>query len=237
MTMFSSLWFSPTEITGTNTANATSTSSTAVHTFAGQSLGAVDSTRIIAVAVGMGDNASDTGSSPRTINSVTVGGTSLTKQVGAVANLTVENFRAEIWSGYVPSGTTADVVVTMSGTIGTSRGVGISVHSLIGTGEVTANATATDNDVGSSSNPLELDVNTQNGGYVIGYGVSFKTAPNTATWSGVTELTDSMTGNVAQTAANYSPISDETPETITLTFTSGSNGQAGVTASWFPVQE
>ena len=231
MTMFSSLWFSPTELTGTNTANATSTSNTAAHTFSGQSLGAADSTRIIAVAVGVGFNAPQDG----TLNSVTVGGTSLTKQVGAVADLTIENFRAEIWSGSVPSGTTADVVVTLSEAIGTSRGVGISVHSLIGTGEVTANATATDNDVGGSSSPLELDVNTQNGGYVIGYGVSFKVAPSAGTWSGVDELTDLMTGNMNQTAANYSPASDETPETITLAFTLGSNGQAGVTASWFPV--
>ena len=230
MTMFSSLWFSPAIITGTNTANATSTSNTAAHTFSGQSLGAADGNRIIAVAVGVGFNAPQDG----TLNSVTVGGTSLTKQVGAVVDLTIENFRAEIWSGSVPSGTTADIVVTLSEAIGISRGVGISVHSLVGAVAVTANATATDNDVGGASDPLELDVNTQGGGYVIGYAVSFKVAPSAGTWSGLTELTDLMTGNMNQTAANYSPTSNETPRTITLAFTLGSNGQAGVAASWFP---
>ena len=88
----------------------------AAHTFSGQSLGTADGSRIIAVAVGVGFNAPQDG----TLNSVTVGGTSLTKQVGAVAAPNSdENFRAEIWSGSVPSGTTADIVVTLSEAIGT----------------------------------------------------------------------------------------------------------------------
>ena len=128
----------------------------------------------------------------------------------------------------------ADIVVTLSEAIGTSRGVAISVHSLVGAVAAAPDVTATDFDNGGSSSPLELDVNTQKGGYVIGCGVSFKAPPNTGTWSGLTELTDSMTGNIAQTAANYSPTSNETPRTITLTFTLGSNAQAGVAASWFP---
>jgi len=230
MTMFSSLWFSPAIVTGTNTANASSTSNVAAHTFSGQSLGAADGSRIIAVAVGVGFNAPQDG----TLDSVTVGGTSLTKRVGAVMQLSEENFRAEIWSGSVTSGTTADIVVTLSEAIGTSRGVAISVHSLVGAVAAAPDVTATDNDVGGSSDPLELDVNTQDGGYVIGCGVSFKVAPNVGAWSGLTELTDAMTGNVAQTAANYSPASNETPRTITLTFTLSSSGQAGVSASWFP---
>ena len=232
MTMFSSLWFSAPIITGSNTANATSTSNTAAHTFSGQSLGAADGSRIIAVAVGVGFNAPQDG----TLDSVTVGGTSLTKRVGAVADLTIENFRAEIWSGSVPSGTTADIVVTLSEAIGISRGVAISVHSLVGAVAATPNATASDAyKTAEAGNPLVLTVNTQEGGYVIGCGVSFKVAPNVATWSGLTELTDAMTGNMAQTAANYSPTSNETPRTITLSFTLYSNGHAGVTASWFPV--
>ena len=230
MTMFSSLWFSPAIITGTNTANASSTSNVAAHTFSGQSLGAADGSRIIAVAVGVGFNAPQDG----TLDSVTVGGTSLTKRVGAVMQLSDENFRAEIWSGSVTSGTTADIVVTLSEAIGTSRGVAISVHSLVGAVAAAPNTTATDNDVGGSSSPLELNVNTQDGGYVIGYGVSFKVSPSAGTWSGVDELTDLMTGNMNQTAANYSPASNETPRTITLAFTLGSFGQAGVSASWFP---
>tara|TARA_R110001583_G_scaffold24250_1_gene88606 strand:+ start:222 stop:923 length:702 start_codon:yes stop_codon:yes gene_type:complete len=233
MTMFSSLWFSPAIVTGTNTANASSTSNVAVHTFSGQSLGAADSSRIIAVAVGAGDNAQN-----RTITSVTVGGEDLTKRIAANNSTPtgpVENFAAEIWSGAIPSGTTADIVVTMSGIIGTKRGVAISVHSLVGAVAAAPSATATDNDVGGSSSPLELNVNTQEGGYVIGYGVSFKVAPSAGTWSGLTELTDLMTGNMNQTAANYSPTSNETPRTITLAFTLGSHAQVGVAASWFPV--
>jgi hypothetical protein len=233
MTMFSSLWFSPAIITGTNTANASSTSNVAVHTFSGQSLGAADSSRIIAVAVGAGDNAQN-----RTITSVTVGGEDLTKRIAANNSTPtgpVENFAAEIWSGAIPSGTTADIVVTMSGIIGTKRGVAISVHSLVGAVAAAPSATASDSDTTGSTDPLTVSVNTEDGGYVVCCGLAFKVAPNVATWSGVTELTDSLTGNLAQTAANYSPTSNESPRAITVNFTSTSFVKLAVSASWFPV--
>tara|TARA_R100000656_G_scaffold124115_1_gene101586 strand:+ start:367 stop:1062 length:696 start_codon:yes stop_codon:yes gene_type:complete len=230
MTMFASQWFASVSFGGSNTANATSTSSVAAHNFEGQSLGDVDSTRVIAVAVGMGVNNSN-----RTIDSVTVGGADLTKRVGAVAsNAGVENFRSEIWSAAIPTGATADIVVTMSGTIGSNRGVAISVHRLIGNVSAAPDATASDNDDDGTTDPLAVSVNTQINGYVVCCGVSFKTAPNTASWSGATELTDAMTGNIAQTAANYSATSSETPRTITVDFTTDGNCQAAASASWFP---
>ena len=43
-----------------------------------------------------------------------------------------------------------------------------------------------------------------------------------------------MTGNIAQTAANHSATSDETPRVITVTFTTGGSVQAAASASWFP---
>ena len=230
MTMFASQWFASVSFDGSNTANATSTASTAVHTFSDQSLGDADSTRVIVVAVGMGVNAAN-----RTIDSVTVGGADLTKRVGAVADSSgIENFRSEIWSAAIPTGATADIVVTMSGTIGSNRGVAISVHRLIGNVSAAPDATASDNDDDGTTDPLAVSVNTQINGYVVCCGVSFKTAPNTASWSGATELTDAMTGNIAQTAANYSATSSETPRTITVDFTTGGNCQSAASASWFP---
>ena len=230
MTMFASQWFANTGILGSNTANATSTASTAAHTFSDQALGDADSTRVIAVAVGMGVNAAN-----RTIDSVTVGGADLTKRVGAVAsNAGIENFRSEIWSAAIPTGATADIVVTMSGTIGSNRGVAISVHRLVGNVLAAPNATAEDNDNDGTTDSLTVSVNTEANGYVVCCGVSFKTAPNTATWSGATELTDSMTGNIAQTAANHSTTSKESTRTITVDFTTGGNVQAAASASWFP---
>ena len=233
MTMFSSLWFSAPLITGSNTANATSSSSAAVHTFSGESLGAADPSRIIAVGVGAGDNTQN-----RTITSVTVGGAALTQRIAANNSTPtgpVENFEAEIWSGAIPSGTTADIVVTMSGIIGASRGVGISVHRMVGPVVAAPSATASDSDTTGSTDPLTVSVNTEDGGYVVCCGLAFKVAPNVATWSGVTELTDSLTGNLAQTAANYSPTSNESPRAITVNFTNTSNVKLAVSASWFPV--
>jgi len=232
MTMFASQWFANTGILGSNTANDSSTTgSDTIFTFSDQALGDADSTRVIAVAVGMGTGDAN----PRTIDSVTVGGADLTKRVGAVAsNAGVENFRSEIWSAAIPTGATADIVVTMSGTIGSNRGVAISVHRLIGNVSAAPDATASDNDDDGTTDPLAVSVNTQINGYVVCCGVSFKTAPNTASWSGATELTDAMTGNIAQTAANYSATSSETPRTITVDFTTDGNCQAAASASWFP---
>jgi len=230
MTMFASQWFASLPFGGSNTANATSTSSAAEHTFSDQAIGDSGPTRVIAVAVGMGVNSAN-----RTIDSVTVGGADLTKRVGAVAdNSGIENFRAEIWSAVITSGETADIVVTMSGTIGSNRGVAISVHRLVGNVSAAPDATASDNDDDGTTDPLTVSVNTETNGYIICCGVSFKTAPNTASWSGATELTDAMTGNIAQTAANHSATSDETPRVITVTFTTGGNCQAAASASWFP---
>ena len=232
MTMFASQWFANTGILGSNTANDSSTTgSDTIFTFSDQALGDADSTRVIAVAVGMGTGDAN----PRTIDSVTVGGANLTKRVGAFAdNSGIESFRAEIWSAVIASDTTADIVVTLSGSLGDNRGVAISVHRLVGNVSAAPNATAEDNDNDGTTDSLTVSVNTEANGYVVCCGVSFKTAPNTATWSGVTELTDFMTGNMCQTAANHSTTSKESTRTITVDFTTGGYVQAAASASWFP---
>jgi len=231
MTMFSSQWFGgSSSIEGSNTDNTRSSTDATTFTFSDQDIGGAATNRVIAVAVGMGAN-----TALRDIDSVTVGGTNLSKQVGSeVINAGVENFRAEIWSAVIASGTEADIVVTLSGAVGSNRGVGISVHRLIGNVSATPDVTETASDDDGTTDPLTVSVNTEINGYVICCGVSFKTSPNTATWSGATEVTDAMTGNIAQTAANYSATSDETPRTITVTFTSGGSACAAASASWFP---
>jgi hypothetical protein len=217
-------------MTGTNTANDSSTGSGATHTFSSQSLGTADASRIIVVTVGMGVNNAN-----RTITGVSVAGDNMTLRVGAVgSNTGIENFRAEIWSVALASGTSGDVVVTLSGTIGGNRGVAISVYSLTGGVVVAPSATATDYDNTTTAPQLSANVNTVSAGYVIGVGTAFKVG-GTATWGGLTEAIDMRTGNVVQTVANLAPTSTETPRTITLDYTTGTTGaQCVAVASWFP---
>ena len=216
-------------MTGTNTANDSSTSSATTYTFSSQSLGTADSSRIIVVTVGMGVNNAN-----RTINSVSVAGEAMSLRVGAVCdNSGIENFRAEIWSVALASGTSGDVVVTLSGSIGSNRGVAISVYSLTGGVAVAPSATAPDSDDDSTTAQLSGNVNTQTAGYVIGVGTAFKVS-GTAAWGGLTEAIDMRTGNVVQTVANLAPASTSSPLTITLDYTTGGYAQCVAVASWFP---
>ena len=92
MTMFSSQWFGgSSSIEGSNTDNTRSSTDATTFTFSDQDIGGAATNRVIAVAVGMGAN-----TALRDIDSVTVGGTNLSKQVGSeVINAGVENFRIQ----------------------------------------------------------------------------------------------------------------------------------------------
>ena len=219
-------------IAASNTANATSTATTAAHTFSSQSIGDADSSRIVVVAVGVGANGNN-----RTIASVTVGGAALAKQVGCVGdNSGTENFRAEIWSAAIASGTTGDVVVTASGTIGSSRGVAISVFRFVGDVSATANATnSVDGDEDDDTTAaISLNTNTQKSGYVIAAAIAFDPPPASAAWTNLTELTDAGTGNVQHSVASLAPTTDETPRTISVDFADGGYTQAACIAAWYP---
>ena len=221
-------------ITASNTANATSTATNNVPTFSAQALGDADPSRIIAVAVSAGANGVN-----RSIFSVTVAGSALTKRVGAVAdNSGVENFRAEIWSAALASGTSGDVVVTMSGNIDTNRGVAISVHRLIGdcAAAPDANVPIDGDEDDDTTAAITLSVNTEKKGYVLAVGVAFDVPPASATWVGATELTDSSTNNVIHSVAAHATTIDETPRTITVDFADGGYTQAACSASWFPAR-
>jgi len=218
----------PKVITGSYTAQASSSSNASSFTFSSLSFGTADATRVLAVTVSTGWNGA-IGS----ISSVTAGGVSLSKQIGAEGiSSGIENFRAEIWSGAVPSGTSGSVVVTLSTATGNNRGCAVTVHRLVGDVQTSASSTAfEDNDSGSAVT-YNVNVNTKADGYLVG-GVGAFQATSFA-WTGATERMDLSTINLRHGAASFSTTTDQTPRTVSATQSGGYQG-AGVAAAWHPV--
>ena len=226
MTMFSSPWFgskAPGEITGSNTANATAGGSASSYTFSSQSIGTADDSRIVVVAVTVGFNGSVS-----TVTGVTVGGTSAAQQAAATEGAS-ENFRAEVWSVAVASGTSADVVVSLSSATGNNRGCGISVYRMIGDVQAGAEATGTDD---RSSGTLSTTVSAKEDGFIVGAAVQFYS--DACSWTGLTEAADAVTANVTHSSAYVAPGSDSTL-TVSAAFTNTYNlASALAVASWHP---
>jgi hypothetical protein len=144
--------------------SATNSADLTIYTFSAQPIGtAAEGRRVV---VGIGTN------STRTVSSVTIGGVS--------ASIDATHFvsgdgRVAIASAVVPTGTTADVVVTLdSGALG----CGIGVWTLTGgapTGHVDS----------GGGDPIGLDVSTAAGDVVIAYVAGI--ANQVFTWTGATE--------------------------------------------------
>jgi Putative Ig domain len=105
------------------TAQNSSTAGTASYTFAAQSIGAADSTRIVCVLFAHGINTA-------AITGVTIGGVSATQVSGAATPLT-SGMSTDAWYAAIPTGTTADVVATFTGA---QTRVAIAVYRAVGTG-------------------------------------------------------------------------------------------------------
>jgi len=221
--MFGSGGAAPGEITGSNTANATAGGSASSYTFSSQSIGTADDSRIVVVAVTVGFNGSVS-----TVTGVTVGGASAAQQAAAT-NGAVENFRAEVWSVAVASGTSADVVVSLSAATGNNRGCGISVYRMIGDVEVGAEDTGTDD---GTSGTLSTTVDAKEDGFIVGAAVQFYA--DSCTWTGLTEAADATTANVTHSSAYVAPSSDSTL-TVSAAFSNPySLSNALAVASWHP---
>ena len=83
------------------------TASTAVRSFSSCDIGTASSDRVVIVAIGTGGGGGGTDD----CTSVTVGGTSLTKQF---SRLHTDHLIAQFWAGTITSGTSATIVVTWS---------------------------------------------------------------------------------------------------------------------------
>ncbi|WP_448005333.1 hypothetical protein [Agromyces bauzanensis] len=169
-------------ITGTYQATVYDEEDRATYTFSAQPIGAAASSRRVVVAIGCRH------SSGITLNTVTIGGVAATKDVTKIEaggiNETV------IASAVVPTGTTADVVVTFTG--------GSAVRCTIGVWTLTGGSPAT-TAIAAETDPTSLTLSTSSGDFV----VAAVTAQVTVVWSGASErFNTSETGNTHVSGAD-----------------------------------
>jgi hypothetical protein len=139
------------------------------YTFTGRAIGAAAASRRVVVAV--------TTNSTRTVNAVTIGGVAATidatHAVGGAARLAYA-------SAVVPTGATADVVVTLD-----AAGLGCDIVIwALGTSSFVASATS------GSVDPLSMAVDTQTGDAVLATVFESGVSAATFAWTGATERVD-----------------------------------------------
>lgn len=140
------------------TAGTNNTSAASSYTFTSQSIGTADSTRIVAVGMYY-----TTPSTSVTVSSVTIGGSAATQATSAAAGNTTGASFSDIWYLAVPAGTTATIVINLSGN---AARCGIYVYAIKGTGTAFSQANGTATVLNSTSSTVS--VTTPTGGGAIG---------------------------------------------------------------------
>lgn len=177
------------------------------YTFSGQNVGAEDANRWIVLCVGGVTNVA------RSISSVTIGGVSATKIAQSEGSAVYRH--NSIWVAQLPTGTTADFVVTWSAGI---LRCGYQAYRLI---TLTNPATSyydvqTDNTLSGSD--LSVSISSVSSGVVVASTTAVGSAAESITWTGATEDYDSTWAEAASqgmSSASVTPTSS--PTTITAT--------------------
>ena len=136
--------------------------STAVRSFSSCDIGTASDDRVVIVSIGTSGGAGGTDD----CNSVTVGGTSLTKQF---SRLHTDHNIAQFWAGTITSGTSATIVVTWARS---ANATGIGVWATTGldiSGGTTDEASAVRS---SSSADVSADLNISAGGIALAYSIN-----------------------------------------------------------------
>lgn len=193
--------------------SAVSAADQSTYTFAAQPIGTASPTRRVVVALGWAAAAAVT------LSSITIGGVAAT--VNADSGPFTGNRRVVFASAVVPTGTTADVVVTLSGT---AVRCGIGVWSLT-KGAATGQTDATvDISVGN------LDVTTQAGDVVLASGYASAASGTVSTaWTGATERYDAAIENSFNTVTGADVVAAGT--TTTIGFSTTGTAQRGFVAA------
>tara|TARA_R100001244_G_scaffold20005_1_gene20722 strand:+ start:56 stop:769 length:714 start_codon:yes stop_codon:yes gene_type:complete len=201
-------------------------------TFSSMAYGTADDSRIIAVTVSAGFS-----NVYGAISGVTIGGVTATiivqgtNQEGGTSS--IDTSTTGIVAAAVPTGTSGDVVVTLSRTTNSSnRGCGIGVYRLTGPGVVAANDTATAGINSCSNQTLTVSVDTEEDGAAIACSCG-SSSLGSETWTGLTENNRGDAGAAVNSTAGAATTSDESPRTISVATGSYCN-QSAACASWVP---
>lgn len=159
-------------------------------TLTGISIGTADSARRVVAAI-MFQESGNTGSSP--ITGVTIGGVSATR-IGTVARSNNANDHiCEFWVAAVPTGTTADVVITFTGSI---YRWATSLFKVLGYSSVYNSNTGST----SSNTAVSATINGRANGCIIACVTN--NGSNTYTWTNLTEAVDATYGNTYSAASD-----------------------------------
>ena len=183
--------------------------------FDGIAIGTAADDRVIAVVM----SAARATAGARTVSSCTVGGVS----AALVARQTSTNGDAhEIWSAVVPTGTTADIDIVFSSSMGSC---GIGVYNIEGADGAPASATAVDTGTALSQS-LTVPVN---GGAIAG-GSNVSGGGATATWD--SPMVEAYDENVEDRTQSGAIASSTGSITVAVNFTVDRSDDTMVAAAW-----
>lgn len=192
------------------TSNSSATDATS-YTFAGTSLGTAGPNRLIVVGSAARSGASNS------YSSVTVGGSAMSSAV--VRNAAQTNVGLHYL--LVPTGISADIVVTFTGT---AARCGIGVWALYNLAQQAARSTASD-----TAATLALSLNTFPD--AIALAITYTGGSTSEVWTGLTENFDVAPESSHILGASVQCTTAETPRTMTCAITGGA-GIGGVAAVW-----
>src|ERR1043166_6694523 len=184
-------------------------------TYTGAATGTAAADRITVVTV---TNEDATAGAP---TKVTVGGIDCSK--AAAAQFTAQN--AAIFHVLNPTGTTADIVVTYTGTAPVAAANHIAVYSVTGADSgINSAGTHTSTDMDATA-PLTLAIVIPTGGGAIAVASGAVSSSAAKTWANITEDLEVATGNYCHTTATRT-----TSGSVTITCTGGTNQEDGALA-------
>ncbi len=202
-------------VTSSYCTSAVDATDSASYTFSSQSIGTATSDRIVVVTTAQGNVG-------MTVGSLTVGGISATEAIEITESTGYAT--SGQWYVPVPTGTTADIVVNISG--GTASRCGITVHAIYGSsGKPYATAYA------EQDYPLIQSIQVPDNGVIIGASMVNSGAP-TVTWTNLTERVDEV---IESASSSQSVASDAfaTGGSITVTCSPASDNREVLTlTSW-----
>lgn len=162
------------------------------YTYTGKAIGTAAGSRRVIVAI-----AGDTNVGSRTISSVTIGGVSATQAVTAENAGTVLH-RLAIYIAIVPTGTTADVVVTYSAAQLRSA---VAVYAAYGLKSSTATSTGTDTD---DSDPMTASLTISAGGIAVAIAMNYySTSQTNYAWTNITEDNDNVYSSLVGVSSGH----------------------------------
>lgn len=196
----------------TYVSNASSTANATGYTFSGQAIGTANANRQVIV----GTSAQRSTGSPQATPTVTIGGVSATEVVGKAST---DALYAALFVANVPSGTTADIVVTWPQS---SNSCDIGVWAIN-----TANFYVRDIISSNASPGTDTLSNMSGDGFVVAY-CGWNTASADVTWVGATEDFDISNAESANASGASSSITSDSDLTITATYSATNSNRAMV---------